>query len=43
MEVRMLFALFVLLLLYPTASHAEITKIVVEKREPFAGGNEFGD
>ena len=38
----MLFALFVLLLVYPTASPAEITKIVVEKREPFAGGNEFG-
>src|SRR4030095_13344123 len=42
MEVRMLFALFVLLLLFPTASPADTPQIVVEKRELFAGGNEFG-
>lgn len=31
-----------LLLLFPILAHAAITKIVVEKREPFAGGHEFG-
>jgi hypothetical protein len=30
------------LLLFPVFSFAEITKIVIEKREPFANGNEFG-
>ena len=38
----MLLALFVLLVLLPTASLAEITKLVIEKREPFANGHEFG-
>jgi hypothetical protein len=38
----MLLALFVLLVLIPTASFAEITKLVIEKREPFANGHEFG-
>lgn len=37
----MLLALFILLVLFPTASRAEITKLVVEKREPFANGHEF--
>ena len=31
-----------LLLLFPVFADAAITKIVVEKREPFAGGYEFG-
>jgi hypothetical protein len=38
----MLFALSVLLILIPASSLAEITKVVIEKREPFAGGHEFG-
>ena len=38
----MLFALFVLFVLLPTSSFAEITKLVIEKREPFANGHEFG-
>ncbi|HEY2919454.1 MAG TPA: hypothetical protein VGK77_10730, partial [Candidatus Binatia bacterium] len=37
----MLFLLFILAL-FPTFSFAEMTKIVIEKREPFAGGHEFG-
>jgi hypothetical protein len=40
-EVSMLFLLFILAL-FPTFSFAEMTKIVIEKREPFAGGHEFG-
>jgi hypothetical protein len=38
----MLFVLLLSLVLFPAASSAEITKIVIEKREPFAGGHEFG-
>jgi hypothetical protein len=38
----MLLALFVLLVLFPVSSFAEITKLVIEKREPFANGHEFG-
>ena len=38
----MLLALFVLLVLFPSPSFAEITKLVIEKREPFANGHEFG-
>jgi hypothetical protein len=37
----MLFLPFILAL-FPTFFFAEITKIVIEKREPFAGGYEFG-
>jgi hypothetical protein len=37
----MLFLLFIVTL-FPTYSFAEMTKIVIEKREPFAGGYEFG-
>lgn len=37
----MLILLFILVL-FPTFSFAEVTKIVIEKREPFAGGHEFG-
>jgi hypothetical protein len=32
----------VLLLLFPILADAAITKIVIEKREPFGGGHEFG-
>ena len=35
------FLLFIVTL-FPTYSFAEINKIVIEKREPFAGGHEFG-
>src|SRR5262245_7786484 len=38
----MLVALFVVFLLLPGVSSAELIKFVVEKREPFAGGHEFG-
>ncbi len=38
----MLLVLLVLSILFPVSSSAEITKIVIEKREPFAGGHEFG-
>ena len=39
----MLFVLFfVAFVLFPKPSFAEITKIVIDKREPFAAGNEFG-
>ena len=38
----MLLVLFVLSFLFPAFSSAEITKIVIEKREPFAAGHEFG-
>ena len=34
--------LYVLSALFPTFSFAEITKIVIDKREPFADGHEFG-
>lgn len=34
--------LLVLSVLFPFSSSAEITKIVIEKREPFADGHEFG-
>ena len=36
------FVLLVFLVLFPFSSSAEITKIVIEKREPFANGYEFG-
>jgi hypothetical protein len=42
MEVSMLYAALVLFVLFPTTSFAGITKIVIDKREPFAAGNEFG-
>ena len=35
-------ALFVASVLLPASSFAVITKLVIEKREPFAGGHEFG-
>lgn len=38
----MFFVLLILFVLLPTSSPAEITKLVVEKREPFANGHEFG-
>src|SRR6266545_4610853 len=38
----MLYAALVLFVLCPTLSLAEITKIVIDKREPFAAGHEFG-
>ncbi len=38
----MLIVLFVSLVLFPVSSFAEITKIVIEKRETFADGHEFG-
>lgn len=38
----MLFVLFVALVLFPIPCFSEITKIVIEKREPFAAGHEFG-
>ena len=41
-EVYMILVLFVLLVLFPSSSFAEITKIVIEKREPFANGHDFG-
>ena len=34
-------ALFVASVLLPASSFAVITKLVIEKREPFAGGHEF--
>ena len=37
-----IFVSFVLLILFPAGAPAAITKIVIEKREPFAGGHEFG-
>jgi hypothetical protein len=37
----MLYAALVLFVLCPTLSLAEITKIVIDKREPFAAGHEF--
>ena len=37
----MLLVLLVLSVLFPASSSAEITKIVIEKREPFANGHEF--
>ena len=37
----MLWVLWVSLVLFPISSSAEITKIVIEKREPFANGYEF--
>lgn len=37
----MLFLLFILVL-FPISLFAEITRIVIEKREPFAAGHEFG-
>jgi len=38
----MLFVLLALSVLFPSLSFAEITKIVIDKREPFANGHEFG-
>ena len=38
----MLFVLFVVAVLFPMPSFAEITKIVIDKREPFAASHEFG-
>ena len=40
----MLYIIFAWLSLFffPSFSFAEITKIVIEKREPFANGHEFG-
>ena len=38
----MLFVFFVVVVLFPMPSFAEITKIVIDKREPFAAGLEFG-
>ena len=38
----MLFVFLVVVVLLPMPSFAEITKIVIDKREPFAGGHEFG-
>ena len=38
----MLSVLFIALVLFPTSSFAEITKLVIEKREIFANGHEFG-
>ncbi len=38
----MLFVFFVVVVLLPMPSFAEITKIVIDKREPFADGHEFG-
>jgi hypothetical protein len=38
----MLLVLLVSLVLFPFSSSAEIAKIVIEKRETFAGGHEFG-
>ena len=38
----MLFLLLLILVLSPSPSSAGITKIVIEKREPFANGHEFG-
>ena len=35
------FAHGIVVILFPSVSLAEITKIVIEKREPFAGGHEF--
>ena len=35
-------ALSIGMILLPSLSVAEITKIVIEKREPFADGHEFG-
>jgi hypothetical protein len=42
MEVSMLCAALVLFVLFPATSLAEITRIVIDKREPFAAGHEFG-
>jgi len=36
------FVLLVFLVLFPISSYAETTRIVIEKREPFANGHEFG-
>ncbi len=38
----MLLVLLLSLVLFPFPSFAEITKIVIDKREPFADGHEFG-
>ncbi|MSP40230.1 MAG: hypothetical protein EXR70_17210 [Deltaproteobacteria bacterium] len=38
----MLFVLLAALVLFPTSSSAEITKLVIDKREAFANGHEFG-
>src|SRR5206468_8880303 len=38
----MLFVFFVVGVLFPMPSFAEIIKIVIDKREPFAAGHEFG-
>jgi hypothetical protein len=38
----MLLVLLVSLVLFPFSSSAEIVKIVIDKREPFADGHEFG-
>ncbi len=38
----MLFLLLLILVLAPSPVAAGITKIVIEKREPFAKGHEFG-
>ena len=38
----MLIVLFVSLVFFPVSSFADITKIVIEKRETFANGQEFG-
>ena len=38
----MLFVFLVVVVLLPMPSFAEITKIVIDKREPFAAGHEFG-
>ena len=38
----MLFVFLVVVVLFPMPSFAEITKIVIDKREPFAAGHEFG-
>jgi len=37
----MLFVFLVVVVLLPMPSFAEITKIVIDKREPFAAGHEF--
>src|SRR5262245_4481690 len=41
-EVQMLFVILFLSLLCPVSSFATITKLVIEKREPFANSHEFG-
>jgi hypothetical protein len=38
----MLWLILLTLIVMPSPSAAEITKLVIEKREPFAGGHEFG-